>query len=663
MRTIVFVFAAMILFAATPAMAAKPVPGDACANLNYFTTSGGSETGGIIYFLVCDGSHWQPMGISSHASTNTGFGYGVLYSSGGSNDTAVGDLALTANTSGTQNTGIGVYALGANTNGAGNTATGYFALRHSTSASNNSAFGINALSADTTGGHNTAVGYEAIQQVTTGTNNIGIGYAVGSTTLSTGSNNILIGTSSAVDTPLSSTTNFLDIGNAIYGTGIMGGTVKIGIGTATPAAALDVNGAIRLNDLAQNCSHATDTGVIRYNSTSFKLQSCRNGVGWTDVGAGGSGAAGSDQQVQLNNNGVLYASSGFTFNSANGNLSVGNASRYNTGVGISALTSNTIGTLNAAFGNGALYANTTGNESTAVGNAALALSMTGGRNTSLGSGSEYHNIAGNVNVSVGYASLYYNQNGSYNVGVGMQTLGGAAGSVNNQSENTAVGANSGGSITTGGANALLGYNTGYTLTTGSSNAILGPSVASTTLTTGSSNILIGTSSAVDTPLSSTTNFLDIGNAIYGTGIMGGTVKIGIGTATPGAALDVVGDIHYSGLLQDVSDRRAKDHIQPLPAGQLAKLMRLQPVSFVMKADPLRRTELGLIAQDTEPLFPELVQTGPDGMKSMGYVELVAPLIKAVQEQQAEIDQLRAGLAAVFSAALLSGFLLWRNRAK
>lgn len=140
-------------------------------------------------------------------------------------------------------------------------------------------------------------------------------------------------------------------------------------------------------------------------------------------------------------------------------------------------------------------------------------------------------------------------------------------------------------------------------------------------------------------------------------------NVGIGTASPAAALHVVGDIRYTGILADVSDRRAKKDIRPLPSGQLAKIMQLQPVSFVMKDDQKGRTEFGLIAQDTEPLYPELVQTDKDGSKSLGYVGLVAPLIKAVQEQQAEIEHLREALAVVFFIALVPGFLLWRNRAK
>lgn len=48
-----------------------------------------------------------------------------------------------------------------------------------------------------------------------------------------------------------------------------------------------------------------------------------------------------------------------------------------------------------------------------------------------------------------------------------------------------------------------------------------------------------------------------------------------------------------------------------------------------------RTELGLIAQDVEPVFPDLVETDPTGMRSMNYVGLISPMIGAIKEQQAE----------------------------
>jgi hypothetical protein len=59
---------------------------------------------------------------------------------------------------------------------------------------------------------------------------------------------------------------------------------SVGIGTTSPAAKLDVAGAIKLSDTAQNCSHATDTGAVRFNSSTKALQFCVNGLGWQVVG-------------------------------------------------------------------------------------------------------------------------------------------------------------------------------------------------------------------------------------------------------------------------------------------------------------------------------------------------------------------------------------------
>lgn len=49
--------------------------------------------------------------------------------------------------------------------------------------------------------------------------------------------------------------------------------------------------------------------------------------------------------------------------------------------------------------------------------------------------------------------------------------------------------------------------------------------------------------------------------------------------------------------------------------------------------------MGLIAQDVEKQFPELVATDENGMKSVAYSNMVAPLIEAVKEQQKQIEAL------------------------
>ena len=120
-------------------------------------------------------------------------------------------------------------------------------------------------------------------------------------------------------------------------------------------------------------------------------------------------------------------------------------------------------------------------------------------------------------------------------------------------------------------------------------------------------------------------------------------NLGIGTTNPNSALHVVGDINYTGVIVDISDRRAKENIRPLKEGQLGKVSALRPVSFRMKDSD--DTELGLIAQDVEGVFPEVVKTTSDGTKTLNYLALIAPIIQAIKEQQEEINALEARLEA------------------
>ena len=54
--------------------------------------------------------------------------------------------------------------------------------------------------------------------------------------------------------------------------------------------------------------------------------------------------------------------------------------------------------------------------------------------------------------------------------------------------------------------------------------------------------------------------------------------------------------------------------------------------------------MGLIAQEVEEIFPEVIGTGPDGMKGINYAALIAPLIEAMKQQQVQIDRLRADVS-------------------
>jgi hypothetical protein len=115
------------------------------------------------------------------------------------------------------------------------------------------------------------------------------------------------------------------------------------------------------------------------------------------------------------------------------------------------------------------------------------------------------------------------------------------------------------------------------------------------------------------------------------------------------------DYMYADDFMTVSDKREKMNIADLNYG-LKDILKLRPVSFDWIKNPSKGMQLGLIAQEVQAVIPELVKdktTVKDEKRyartvaaqrlSMNYVELIPILIKAVQEQQLQIDQLKAEL--------------------
>ena len=93
-----------------------------------------------------------------------------------------------------------------------------------------------------------------------------------------------------------------------------------------------------------------------------------------------------------------------------------------------------------------------------------------------------------------------------------------------------------------------------------------------------------------------------------------------------------------------SDARSKTDITTL-ASPLACITRLRGVHYRWKDGPAGAAPMiGLIAQEVEAVLPEAVTEGPDGLKGVNYAVLVAPLIEAVKQQQAQIEALAAQLA-------------------
>ena len=95
-----------------------------------------------------------------------------------------------------------------------------------------------------------------------------------------------------------------------------------------------------------------------------------------------------------------------------------------------------------------------------------------------------------------------------------------------------------------------------------------------------------------------------------------------------------------------SDRRMKKDIHALEGAIVPKLMQLQPMSYRYKSQRDNDTPtIGFMAQDLQAVFPELVQTqqerfGTEQYLSVNYAGLGVLAVKAVQEQQSEIDALK-----------------------
>jgi hypothetical protein len=94
-----------------------------------------------------------------------------------------------------------------------------------------------------------------------------------------------------------------------------------------------------------------------------------------------------------------------------------------------------------------------------------------------------------------------------------------------------------------------------------------------------------------------------------------------------------------------SDARLKTNVQNLGYG-LTSVLALLPKEYEYKVDEGKKC-LGFIAQDVIAVIPELVDAPEDSNEMMGieYQSFIPVLVKAIQEQQAIIENLKARLDA------------------
>jgi len=118
------------------------------------------------------------------------------------------------------------------------------------------------------------------------------------------------------------------------------------------------------------------------------------------------------------------------------------------------------------------------------------------------------------------------------------------------------------------------------------------------------------------------------------GYTGGNV--GIGTTSPVYKLDVGGDIYASGDVIAFSDGRNKSNILAINE-PLNKVISMRGVYYTNNYN--NRRGVGVIAQETESVIPEVVFTDDKGYKSVAYGNISGVLIEAVKELNAKVIEL------------------------
>jgi polyhydroxyalkanoate synthesis regulator phasin len=226
---------------------------------------------------------------------------------------------------------------------------------------------------------------------------------------------------------------------------------------------------------------------------------------------------------------------------------------------------------------------------------------------------------GSSNTAIGANALQSNTIGSENTSIGVDSLEGSKGG-----DNTVVGFRAGQTITTGSNNIVIGANGGHQLAIGDNNIDIGfAGDATPSNSNESSTIRIGTGGK------QTATF------IHGIFNSPGTKK---------ACQVVVQSNAKLGCM--ASSARYKHDIRNMGTAS-DKLMKLRPVIFQYKEDSTGIRQYGLIAEEVEKVYPELVIDGDDGRaQTVAYQELPAMLLNEVQKERRQLAQKNAEIAAM-----------------
>jgi hypothetical protein len=329
----------------------------------------------------------------------------------------------------------------------------------------------------------------------------------------------------------------------------------------------------------------------------------------------------------------------------NGGESVAAGSANNTVVGVGAGTALTTGTNSTLVGKDSGIA-TTGSSNTSVGASALYANVSGANNTAVGQSASL-NVAGSGNVAVGYNAGSY-ETGSNSFYVDNQSRGNTA---NEKAQALLYGvfaADPANQVLT--VNAKVGINTTApgSSYSGAANIVvsaIGAADAGMTILTDTTHngfICFADGTAGNAPLEGFIEYNHSTNAMY-IATSHATVltlsSAGVMTVNNLASGNLTS---VSGVITSSSDSRLKTALPGEYVYGLPEILRLTPRRFEWKAS--KKADFGFFAQEAGAVIPEaLGEPGKDGMYGLYDRPIIAALVKAVQDQQTMIDNLRARL--------------------
>jgi len=473
----------------------------------------------------------------------------------------------------------------------------------------NLAIGSSCLDNITSGKYNIAIGQKALQNATTAENQIAIGYsALGAQT-----------------------------GNSTGG--------PLGVGSS------NFNN-IAIGKLSQ-ASVTSGHWNISIGNNSLRDVT----TGWQNIaiglGAGANLEGTSHTNVLIGMDALAY------LNAGNQNIAIGGgALRTFTGsqataVGEAALRNLITGERNSAFGYNSLIADTTGFSNSAFGYQSLQANTTGNYNCAFGDVSLQANTYGNDNTAFGRLSLYTNTTGSRNTAIGVNAFGFSA----TGDFNTALG-----------ADALLynqagGASTGYDNTTG---------IGSDARVSGSNQVQLGNSATTTYVYGTVQNRsderdkADIRDTELGLDFIASLRPVDFkwdyrddyfvkGTTTE-TREEVDESLFFYNEEGQAISHETGEVLETLPTTTVT--VTVPSITALEKDGSKKRNRYhhGLIAQEVKSImdaqgidfggYQDHSIAGGLDVLSIGYEELIAPLIKAVQELKAENDALKARVDAL-----------------